>query len=483
MSEQHIGLLQQTNQHIPHNLIPLLQEARRRAEKRQAKRIANRKSASTSRARKKALVKEMTELNARLKRQALILALLPDLVIVINLDGIITFCSAQVERALSHNVDDLVGSSLQDIILPSTRDKLQNLIKRLTSTVTSSSSSTNVVLEVSNENNEAEKDDDVQEDDVRGEEKSTGKGTAVTFEEKSSAYKMMPIPSVAPDQTGANTVGEAGALQSGFDGVDLRNTDAEDNGKFPLKVVKVGKSLITKTKSSGVSSDDAENDNSDGSGNDGDSGQQPSSLTASASSFNGNKSGLEVDKQKTDAVIDSCKDKSGTNNTNVPSSDLSNSSSNSTPNDATNLLNANANLERNVRRHNKKLMNFNKDKEGYNSMMVDDVLGDKVTANNASARLSSLQHRATDDGNDANIIRCGKKNNLASEKDNGQEDINRRSGLQRQDSSCSSNGEAEDDSGYRESNDSREADSSSSEWETKSEIIGALPISHHCFSL
>ena len=52
----------------------------------------------------------MTELNARLKRQALILALLPDLLIVINVDGGITFCSAQVERVLQHKVESLVDN-------------------------------------------------------------------------------------------------------------------------------------------------------------------------------------------------------------------------------------------------------------------------------------------------------------------------------------------------------------------------------------
>jgi hypothetical protein len=41
-------------------------------------------------------VEEMTKANAWLRRQAMILALLPDLVIAITVDGKITFCSAQV---------------------------------------------------------------------------------------------------------------------------------------------------------------------------------------------------------------------------------------------------------------------------------------------------------------------------------------------------------------------------------------------------
>ena len=70
-------LLQQLNQPVPQYLGLLLAEARQKQKKKNAKRVANRKSASTSRARKKALVEEMTRTNARLKRQALILALLP----------------------------------------------------------------------------------------------------------------------------------------------------------------------------------------------------------------------------------------------------------------------------------------------------------------------------------------------------------------------------------------------------------------------
>jgi PAS domain-containing protein len=95
-TEAHVQVLRDTNQVIPQPVAILLADARRKEEKRTAKRVANRKSACTSRARKKALVEEMTRTNARLKRQAMILALLPDLVIAITIDGQITFCSAQV---------------------------------------------------------------------------------------------------------------------------------------------------------------------------------------------------------------------------------------------------------------------------------------------------------------------------------------------------------------------------------------------------
>jgi hypothetical protein len=96
--EAHAQMLRDTNQPISQPLAMLLADARRKEEKRTAKRVANRKSACTSRARKKALVEEMTRTNARLKRQAMILALLPDMVIAITVTGEITFCSAQVSE-------------------------------------------------------------------------------------------------------------------------------------------------------------------------------------------------------------------------------------------------------------------------------------------------------------------------------------------------------------------------------------------------
>mmetsp|Transcript_13661 Transcript_13661/g.17226 ORF Transcript_13661/g.17226 Transcript_13661/m.17226 type:complete len:599 (-) Transcript_13661:214-2010(-) len=129
--ESHCRLLRETNQPIPQPVSLLLAEARRREEKRTAKRVANRKSACTSRARKKAFVEEMTRTNARLRRQAIILSLLPDLVIAIKLNGDITFCSAQVGRVLRHSVDNLVGTNINDMLVPTSRKQLSRLIEKL----------------------------------------------------------------------------------------------------------------------------------------------------------------------------------------------------------------------------------------------------------------------------------------------------------------------------------------------------------------
>ena len=73
----------------------------------------------------------MTKTNARLRRQAMILALLTDLVIVMKVDGEIFFCSAQVEKVLQHEVDDLVGANIDQILLPSSRSMLKQLTGQL----------------------------------------------------------------------------------------------------------------------------------------------------------------------------------------------------------------------------------------------------------------------------------------------------------------------------------------------------------------
>merc|ERR1711935_547843 len=54
-------------------------------------------------------------------------------------------------------------------------------------------------------------------------------------------------------------------------------------------------------------------------------------------------------------------------------------------------LRANNNLDRNVRKHNQRMLEENKKHDADNGPK-DDVTGASVTANNASARLSSLEH-------------------------------------------------------------------------------------------
>lgn len=362
-------------QEIPQKVTLLLQDAKKRADKRHAKRIANRQSACTSRARKKALVEEMTALNARLRRQALILSLLPDLVIVIDTEGTITFCSAQVERVLQHNIDELIGAKLTEIVDPGSREKISNLIQGLLR-----SNAIQDAGAVSEGDQKALRSDrQIVSSPVTKKKKSIHENQDDRNEE--SAYET--------SGAGANTVTET---------------------SFPLSVVQLGQV------NTAVRSSPDDNDNSDASND-----KQPSSLTGNSCA--GNSGSDDPVEKQVSTNLSNTKTLSKEDTSISQSSDSSNTSSRTNSSNAKNLLSANANLERNVRHHNKKIM---KDKRaGYK----DDVIGAAVTANNASARLSSLQHLRSADS-------------------------------------------SEEDSGYRESNDSREETSSSSDGETTSQRNG-----------
>lgn len=379
--ENHIEVLRQLKQEVPQKITLLLQDAKKRADKRHAKRIANRQSACTSRARKKALVEEMTALNARLRRQALILSLLPDLVIVIDVEGTITFCSAQVERILQHNIDELVGAKLTEIVEPGSKEKVANLIKGLLRSKTSQVPGT-----VSEE------------------------GQKASHHDRPSASSPVAKKKKSKHENNGGRNDDSVYETSGAGAITVTETS------FPLSVVQVGQVKTT------VRSSSDDNDNSDASND-----KQPSSLTGN--SVTGNSGSDDPAEKQPSTNLNNTKTLSKEDTSISQSSDASNTSSHTDSSNAKNLLSANANLERNVRHHNKKIM---KDKRaGYK----DDVIGAAVTANNASARLSSLQHlRSTDS--------------------------------------------SEEDSGYRESNDSREETSSSSDGETPSQRNGRRKLIH-----
>jgi PAS domain S-box-containing protein len=283
--EHHVKLLEQLNQSVPHNIMSLLNDARKRVEKKHAKRVANRKSASTSRARKKALVQEMSELNARLRRQALILALLPDLVIVINPEGKITFCSQQVEKVLNHRVDALVGENLSKIVAPSSREKLEKLVQNLLFTDKGSS-----------------RDEDSKQEDPKKLHKSEAS--------KLKAKKVK--------------VGHISAGNSADTGVN-----AVTDSSFPLSIVNLKPEAAVQGSSD-------ENENSDASGS-----KQPSSLTNTNSSL-GNSGSDDNIHQKCDNPAASGK-KGSKLLKHRPSSDSSNTSSMEST-ECKNLTSANANL-------------------------------------------------------------------------------------------------------------------------------------------
>lgn len=414
--ENHVKLLQSMKQPVPQSVALLLADARRKAEKKTAKRVANRKSACTSRARKKALVEEMTRTNARLRRQALILSLLPDLVIVISQEGEITFCSAQVERVLRHKIDNLIGSDIRDVLIPASRTALGKLVAQLT--------------------NPSEKPAN---GDGRARRPARGDGG------QQGARRNKPRDEENGNVSGASS--GSGAVSSGAAAV-------VSDQSFPLSVVKV------ESKQEPPSD---ENDNSDASGG---GGKEPvvsslSNSTARSPSASLANSGSGSDDSARGASAPRKEDGEAKNGERLSptaadgkrpsSSDDSSSGSTETKN----IRKANENLERNVRWHNKKLQSMSKSakaKPGHK----DDVLGDSVTPNNALARLSSLQHRPE--------TKPSKKRKQYDIGDRSSSEDSLLAGVEEnvEEKKKSANNEnSSDDSGYRESNDSREETSSS----------------------
>ncbi len=130
-SESHVQELKDGGHPIPQAVAILLADAQRKEQKREAKRIANRKSACTSRARKKAKIDQLVNENEHLRRLETILSFLPDPVIVVSPQGVITFCNTQVERVLMHKIDDLVGAKIEDVLVPKSRRVMKKLVRDL----------------------------------------------------------------------------------------------------------------------------------------------------------------------------------------------------------------------------------------------------------------------------------------------------------------------------------------------------------------
>ena len=80
-------------------------------DKKLAKRAANRLSAHLSRKRKKMFIDELKDENAELRRKELILRSIPDLIIVFNASGCISFVSHSVTRFLNYTVEELEYTS------------------------------------------------------------------------------------------------------------------------------------------------------------------------------------------------------------------------------------------------------------------------------------------------------------------------------------------------------------------------------------
>lgn len=403
-------------QPIPQSVALLLADAQRKEKKKTAKRAANRKSASTSRARKKALVEEMARTNARLRRQALILALLPDLVVATNLDGEINFCSAQVERILSHKPEDLVGAQLDTLLIPSSRDTLQKLFKRLINPGKPRSSRQSQVRRGTKRRHG---------DQNEGGEKSEGK------EETDS--KRNEVPGRGSSQSGdANSGTTSGAA-------------IISEQSFPLSIVEVDSKPRPERRDETAVDVKVTNENSDNStSNNSDGKQQVSSL----SNATGLRSPAECPSE--DDGVQGGSEGSKRAKTMEKGKQQTSSDDSSLSSEAKNMRNANDNLDRNVRWHNQRMMGDNQ-KAKSDDGPKDDVTGASVTANNASARLSSLKHVPHP------IAKKSDKSPSRYENDQSSSDDSLLAGVEEK----KKVGNTSDDSGYRESNDSREETSSS----------------------
>jgi len=416
-TEAHVQLLRDANQPIPQPVAMLLADARRKEEKRTAKRVANRKSACTSRARKKALVEEMTRTNARLKRQALILALLPDLVIAITVEGEITFCSAQVERVLRYKIDDLIGANLSDILVPASREALRHLVQEL---VAAERAASTVVVQGGNEN------------------RPNAERASVQNESKE-------------DNGNGNGNGNGSAQSSNGSGISSANGAAVvSDQSFPLSVVKV---------ESQQSSGAEENSDLSTSNSGGKTIVPTPTATNSVPPSPEDEAiaqGTERPDVKSAASTQETQKKQGQRQS---SSDESFSSSS----DAKNLRKANENLSRNVRWHNEKMLSKKSKTNTSKKEHKDDVTGASVTPNNADARLSSLQHRPERPSPKKKPRGpTGRFESLEEQSSSSSDSL--LAGVEEKKKAQQKTGHenCSDDSGYRESNESAREDTSSS---------------------
>ena len=402
---------------MPQPVALLLFDARKRETKRTAKRAANRRSASTSRARKKALVEEMTRTNARLRRQALILSLLPDLVVAITVDGTVTFCSAQVERILQHKNEDLVGARLPDLLLPDTRMALQGLIDQLVATKEGEEVRAALAREAAGGGGGGgvggsgaaapqihDGDGGKRRGGIHHPKKGLGGGVgaqrggdpaAVISEHSEQSFSHAAFPlavvNVKNRQGAAPSVAEAeaaGAREGA--GEDERRSPAGGNGSDSSGTASKGVTASSLTNSTAMSrsttNSSLEKDAAGGGSDDAQTQESVSTDRAVKQSHEGSGSGhrsggLKKAQQHTPPE----QPPPPRRQSQQPSSgdDSSNSSNGNSFRQASDALN------RNVRWHNEKMMN-KKSLEAKGP--TDDVTGASVTANNAGARLSSLQH-------------------------------------------------------------------------------------------
>lgn len=90
--------------------------------------MANRKSAFSSRMRKKAQVEYMEQENQRLLRESIILDSLPDPVVAADVDGVVTFANARTGRMLQINHREIVGINIRTFVARESKEELNRMI-------------------------------------------------------------------------------------------------------------------------------------------------------------------------------------------------------------------------------------------------------------------------------------------------------------------------------------------------------------------
>lgn len=73
----------------------------------------------------------MEQDNARLKRESIILSLLPDPVVAITMEGKITFANAQTERMLRLNRSEVVGTNIDEFVANDSKAEFQQMISEV----------------------------------------------------------------------------------------------------------------------------------------------------------------------------------------------------------------------------------------------------------------------------------------------------------------------------------------------------------------
>jgi len=112
----------------PELMQALLRQKQHQQERKEAVRAANRRSATTSRARKRAVQEEMEAHNQILRRRTQVLALLPDLILAVDAEGRITYSSEACKGLLGAESYEMVDASVTTVVAPECRESLRLLL-------------------------------------------------------------------------------------------------------------------------------------------------------------------------------------------------------------------------------------------------------------------------------------------------------------------------------------------------------------------